>query len=351
MTINLDKPFYNYEQQIQRLKYKNIQIENKDKAYEILSCVSYFTLINSYKNSHLYKDNKFVTGVSLEILKDLYYFDLELQGILFKYLTIIEASLKTKLSYEISKKFGVYTPIENRNESIDLTTSYLNRKLYSSTNSNRNKILGKLRKHIQSSYENPLKLYKYGDKEKGISAKNHIPPWVLVKNIYFKDAIDWYSILPANGEDLKLNIIKQFYNKNYFNNEDLKNFFISSLKILNQYRNAIAHNNKSINIKLTRELDIRLVEKFTNDKYVFNSSDIKHMKESIFPILFIIITLLPIEYLRAKMIVELEQIFKKLKKQSNDLYNITLLVANLQPDFLDKLAKLVINIHRDKVNK
>lgn len=341
-----DKPFFNYADQIEALRKKNILVpeENVENIKKLLSIVSYFTLVNGYSNSNLVTNKKF-NNISIDLLLELYFFDLDLQSILFKYITIIETALKTKISYIVGENFGEYTPCENPSDSPDLSSSYLNRTHY--TGSDKARILQKLRDHIKYAFDDPLKIYKEGDPQNNILPKNHIPPWVLVKNIYFKDAINWYTILPRiNNKDLKLEIIHDFLNNTTLIDEDLKSFFIISLKIINQFRNSIAHGNKSINIKLKRQLDARILNSLISDSYIFdtNTDYNKYMLEGLFPVLLSIIFLLPTINLKKEFVSRIHDLFRCTQEKDENLYSIIFSVSNLPENFIERLEKLVLSI-------
>ncbi len=70
------KPFMTYEQQIQKLKEKNLWIPDEDAAKEILKKEGYFALITGYKD--LFKNpttRNYRDGTSIEDIYALYQFD------------------------------------------------------------------------------------------------------------------------------------------------------------------------------------------------------------------------------------------------------------------------------------
>lgn len=106
-----DKPFKDFDEQIKILVKRNIIIKDIPFAKHVLNTVSYYKLINGYKESLLVNDSNeetFKDGITIEFLYDLHIFDITLQSILFKYILAIETSLKTKISYLIAKKYGVF---------------------------------------------------------------------------------------------------------------------------------------------------------------------------------------------------------------------------------------------------
>lgn len=49
------KPFKTYDEQIDILKSRNLEIKDKSKAKDILSQINYYNLINGYKDPFLIK--------------------------------------------------------------------------------------------------------------------------------------------------------------------------------------------------------------------------------------------------------------------------------------------------------
>ena len=73
--------------------------------------MSYYMIINGYKTSFLNipgTDN-FVPGTKFEQLYTLHTIDISINQTLFKYILYIEQSLKTRISYLVSDKYGVFT--------------------------------------------------------------------------------------------------------------------------------------------------------------------------------------------------------------------------------------------------
>lgn len=89
MNTNFDKPFKTYDEQIEIIKSRNIKIEDPVFARNVLSSISYYTIINGYKNSFLLSQEteSFVDGTSFEDLYALHWLDTSLSNLLFKYIS------------------------------------------------------------------------------------------------------------------------------------------------------------------------------------------------------------------------------------------------------------------------
>ena len=113
-----DKPFKTYEEQIKILESRKIKISNPDFTKQVLSSLSYYTIINGYKNTFLSVpgSDDFVEGTTFDGLYTLHIIDSNLNSIILKYILFVERYLKTRLSYLVSQNYGVYTdPVDFTN--------------------------------------------------------------------------------------------------------------------------------------------------------------------------------------------------------------------------------------------
>lgn len=235
--ITYDKPFKTHEEQLAILSSRNITIADHDFALKALRGLSYYTLINGYKNTFLsiQGTDMFVEGTRFEDLYTLHTIDTNLNSIILKYILVVEQYLKTRLSYIVSKNYGVYTDTNdftNRNPS-----DYLCRNYYRS-NGGRNNVLKQLKESLTSDRINDSVAHY-------ANTKNHIPPWILVTNITFGLSIKWYEILKATDRD---QLSSEFISDTCLSIEQKKEFLTIALDLLREYRNKIAHGNRTFNV-------------------------------------------------------------------------------------------------------
>ena len=136
---------------------------------------------------------------------------------------------KSSLAYVISKKYGVFV------------NDYLSIDNYNVNNKNRDK-LDKLLKNIvklsNSPYVGqPTKHYR--------DTKNHIPPWILFKNVTFDDITKLYKYLKTEDKN---SVSDLFIDLNVSNDKKLE-FITTSINLIRRCRNKIAHNLKFITYK------------------------------------------------------------------------------------------------------
>ena len=92
MSIIYDKPFMTYSQLISLMESRNIIVKDKAYAAHVLRNLSYYTLVNGYKNSFLYSPttDSFVEGTTFEELYTLHMIDTSLSNIVLKNILLIE---------------------------------------------------------------------------------------------------------------------------------------------------------------------------------------------------------------------------------------------------------------------
>ncbi len=115
-------------------------------------------------------------------------------------------------------------------------SDYLFRDNY--TGSGRNNILKRIKEVLTSSNLNQSVAHYAND-------KNHIPAWILVTAMPLGLAIKWYTILKSTD---KQSICEQFIESNSLSVEEKKEFILKAFSLLKEFRNSIAHGNRTFNI-------------------------------------------------------------------------------------------------------
>ena len=218
-----DKPFLTYDQQVDKLANDyDLIIQDRNIAKRLLSSLSYYDLINGYKECFM-ENNSFKGRVTIENLYTFLSFDRTFQSILLKYSIYVENRFKNILAYKISKNYGVDIP------------SYLDTSNYKKTKRSED-VLNNLRKIPTNKIVlNPTKHYLN---------KNHIPAWILLKNATFNDSIDLFLNLKC--EDYSSVCKSLFNNFDTIGNDYIDIFAKNSLIIVRKFRNNIAHNLKFV---------------------------------------------------------------------------------------------------------
>lgn len=331
-TITYDKPFKTYDEQLNILESRNIIISDRAFAKRALSSLSYYTLINGYKNTFLSVpgSDDFVKGTTFEAIYTLHIIDTSLNSIILKHILFVERYLKTRLSYLISEKYGVYTdPKDNSNKNPD---DYLYRGNYKNRGSGRgvNNILKKIKACLTSPQINDSVAHYAND-------KNHIPAWILVSTIPFGLTIKWYSILKS---DDKQRICEEFISDTTLTVDEKKEFFTKALFLLKEYRNKIAHGNRTFNVTnlpVLPKKSLLALSKGSVSEAAYNAG---YGKNDSFAVILICFMLLNDSYLHRNFLRDLE--YTLMPYKGIDINGQTIFEAfRLPNDFFDKLRGLI----------
>ncbi|MBF8984887.1 Abi family protein [Lutibacter sp. B2] len=99
---NIKKPT-TFLEQIERLKSRNLIIDDVEKAIGILQRINYYRL-SAYMLTYKI-DDRFRDGVSIEDVHDLYEFDKTLRNLIMEVLETIEIAFRTHIAYLIAHKY------------------------------------------------------------------------------------------------------------------------------------------------------------------------------------------------------------------------------------------------------
>lgn len=250
ILMDYDKPFQDISQQVEVLQNKGLIILDPVLAENILMTVSYYDLVNGYKEVFI-KNKVYIKNTSIEDLFAFWYLDKRVQALTIKYSLIIETIFKQKLSYVIAKNIGV-------DEKIYLNPKYYKKKagglLFNNLKIDIMRLLSV--KHSKA----PTKYY--------IKSHNHVPPWILLKNASFGISINMFKFLSTKDKAEVANLLIQSDAVLVYEKIEL---IISFLEGLRKFRNYAAHNLKFITcqpgFKLPGKTMYRLYPKYVIRKY------------------------------------------------------------------------------------
>lgn len=308
------KPFLTYDAQLEKLKNKNIIISDKCVAKSILQDVSYYTLINGYKNSYLMDSDTecFIEPISIERLFKIHILDSNICNILLKYILFVERSLKTKLSYVVAESFSEFEDI------------YLRKELYSNSSGNRHKVLKGLNKALNGN-DSIMTHYK---------TKFHIPPWILVTALSFNKAIGWYSILPS---DKKTIIVNNFFKNTILNIEEKKQLFKKCLDILLEFRNNTAHGKRTFASNSKIELPKVPLYKIINEE-ILTYEEYREYKTGIYATIISLFLLLDQDQYLEQLSLDIYLFIKNTAESEKDIESI----VNFPSEIIDRMFKFRI---------
>lgn len=198
MTI-YDKPFKTYNEQIELLKSRGLIVEDYGFAYHALSTLSYYDLITRYQRYFMPDGKKFIDNITIELLYNFSLFDRSVQAFILKYSLLIENIVKTKLSHIMAKDFGVnevaYLSASKYRESFKLPNNESLK--FSSLAFECKKAI------IDPKIARDPTLYYH-------RKHNHIPPWILLKNLSFNNTISLIKLLRNKQRNRIINELVPF---------------------------------------------------------------------------------------------------------------------------------------------
>lgn len=201
------KHFLPYKKQVSKLSdYYKLTINDFDKAEKLLIVISYYDLVNAYKDYFMEIDSddqneleecdetkiRFKSFCDFDLLYKFHFYDKSIPSIFIKYSIIVESLFKTRLAHSISEHIS------------DHHDTYLNPINYKDdTLTKDGDLLRKLRNTLESTTDNPTCFYR----EKSKIDNRNIPAWILFKNEMFSNVINLSRLLNGPTED-------NFYEKN-----------------------------------------------------------------------------------------------------------------------------------------
>lgn len=319
-----DKPFHTYEELLEKLeKEHKLKINNKKSSLDFLSTISYYDLKNGYQEFFI-SNNIFNEEIDFDFLSRFYFFDKSFQTILFKYSVFVENTFKTRLSYLLSQKMGIdtkeYLNIDNYIEPT-----------YSKERKNKLKnLLIKLENVANITEDNPTKYYR--------NKHNHIPAWILLRNVNFNDTIDLFSFLKKEN---KIEIINTYFNTDKLTDDEKIRLFKNMITIVRKFRNKIAHNLKPVTFRSPEKLLHKDLVKIS-EKGLIIKNDVKRNTgiNDLYAMILSEMVLLNQDYIKLFLVQELIYILLPAK----DLSKKYIEVANLPTNILERLQKVHTNI-------
>ena len=181
-----NKIFKTLDEQIDILKSRGLVVNDYDKAKKILFKENYFFL-NGYRHFFTanYKDENFIPGTTFEELYSMFTFDRKIRNIFFKNILIIENNIKSIISYQLSRKYGIKEK------------DYLNPKNFTQDSMKIRQVkdvLNKMKRQIRVNTKQHTATLHY------ISNYGYIPLWVLVKVLSFGIISELFNILKPDDQ-------------------------------------------------------------------------------------------------------------------------------------------------------
>lgn len=162
--MKFTKPPTTFQEQVDLLKSRGLIINDSEKALQNISRINYYRLSSYYVPFQINR-NLFKPETSIEKVFELYKFDKKIRSLIFGALEIIEVTLRTKIAYYFSHKYGPFAYSDPQ---------------YFSRGFKHYGWYTKLKESIQISREDFIKqFFKEYDEEK------NLPLWIAIEIISF----------------------------------------------------------------------------------------------------------------------------------------------------------------------
>lgn len=232
MDKKYDKPFKTFDEMALYLEtYHGLTVANGDTERKyianMLRVIPYYDVINGYKDCFMSND-KFYPGIQFYDLQMFHSFDRGFQNVLFPFSIMVEDYFKNTLAYIMARDFGV------------AEDEYLDKKNYITSKGNITYewLCNKIRRIYSfknpESVDEPTRHY--------VCTHNHIPPWILLKNVTFSNAINLFELMKFNQ---KKEISETMINANISVDQKIQ-VLLYALTLIRKCRNRMAHNLKFI---------------------------------------------------------------------------------------------------------
>ena len=223
------KVYFNFDQQIEKLKNDGLIIPDEKRAKARLKWEGYYNFAVGY-NRHFKDGNKrYIAGTTFEHIEALFDFDKHLRGIVYEYAQGIECNLKALISDVFSRNYGVDERLYLREENFSDAPEH---KQYVRW------IIGTCRTTLNNACKANAGCYRdyiaYYRKTYG-----HVPFWALIRALTFGNTSKFlYVMKPSDGKE-----IARAYGLDFDNLREMAEIAVC-------FRNIAAHGERVYNARL-----------------------------------------------------------------------------------------------------
>lgn len=337
-----NKPFKTIDEQIKLLQSRGLIIYSEDFARKALSSVSYYDLINGYQEAMMDK-GRFKPGISLEYLFAFHIFDKDFQNVIFKNSILIENIFKTKIAYVLAQNLGVdideylddkeYLPFFKTLVFFKLKKEFY--KIYMWEDRKTHTWLPKKPDNIQQ----PTRHY--------VEHHNHIPPWIIMRNLSFSNSITLYRLIKAKHKDMISDLLLPI---TAMTPSQKSNFLVAAISLIREFRNQAAHNLKFVtHVSALNRLPTSETNSITQNKAITSSG---RKLNDIYACIIAMTILLETKELRTRFLTDLLSVIfpPGLSPASdevalrNQLFNDYSTISNLPKNFINDIARLITTL-------
>lgn len=348
--MEYDKPFKTFDELVCYLEtVHGLRITNGDAERKyiasVLHMIPYYDLVNGYKDCFM-EDDQFRSDVVFPDLLLFYSFDRGFQNVIFPFSIMVEDYFKNILAYIMARDFGVHQD------------EYLDKRNYVTSSG---KIIYKeLYKRIRSVYERRKRdehgrylipaEYQFKDLEyideptrHYVDKHNHIPPWILLKNVKFSSATNLFRLMKS---EQKKEISQLMISADIPVDQKIQ-ILIYALTLIRMCRNHMAHNLKFISFsaeKYSRGLSRKALSKWIPRELV-SRGELERGRgiSDVYAYIIFSLALIPDSFHKILLLSRLSAYLQFLLDTDSRLplwrkpYTRYIEATNLPPDFYDRL--------------
>ena len=219
ISSQLKKPT-TFDEQIEKLKKRNLIIENENFAREILKRINYYYITGYLHDFKIKKTDCYIEGLTFNHIYRIIKFDMRLRSILLYAMEIIERNLKTTIAYYFSHDY----PEGN--------ISYLYDRDFNDKDKH-SKFIDYVKKNIENNEELPFIQHHK------LNYQGYYPIWVAIEVFTLGNLENFYSLLNTK---VQKKIAKDF--------NCTKIQMESWLEAMRRFRNMLAHDTRLYNSKV-----------------------------------------------------------------------------------------------------
>ena len=226
------KEYKTIENLIEYLSSKGVTISDKAGALQKMERYTYYSIVNTYKSIFKDEEGNYLDNVTFDEIYALFEFDKGLKNIILKNCLEIETVIKSIMSNQISKVYGVKEYLNTSNWDSNINDDI------------KENLFNKINNEIEKDYNTHTAVTHYIDKY------GFVPPFVLVKILTFGVASSYYGVLKQSDRQA---VAKYFKISDKLLKQILKN--------LTTIRNVAAHSDRLYNYTSKFYLSFKLIDK------------------------------------------------------------------------------------------
>ncbi|MBR8700429.1 hypothetical protein IX317_000395 [Fusobacterium sp. DD29] len=209
-----------FEEQLNKLEKRNLIIEDREYALQILKRINYY-YITGYLHNFKEKDSdNYINGITFNHIYKIIKFDMRLRSIFLYAMEMIERSLKTNISYYFSHNYP------NGNISYFFDRDFENKDKHS-------KFISYVKKNIDNNEDLPF-IQHHKQNYQG-----YYPTWVAIEVFTLGNLENFYSLLNTPTQK---KIAKEY---------DCSKFQLANwIEAMRRFRNMLAHDTRLYNSKV-----------------------------------------------------------------------------------------------------